>query len=120
MTEINKITPNLLTNIIKKMKPGKNDVNFEWRSNSIKTGCEILAPHLCDLLKSFFIHGHVTDLLLKCALVPIVKDPNSSHATSTNYRAIAISSIFMKLIDYVIIELQPTAFNTSSYQMGFQ
>ena len=118
--DVNKISTQLISKIVKHMKLGKNDVNFDWRSNAIKTGCAVLAPHLSALLKSYFMHGHVSKLLLKCALVPIIKDQNSSHSKSTNYRAIAISSIIMKLIDYVIIELQPHAFSTSAHQFGFQ
>ena len=120
ISEINKINPDLLIKVINKMKLGKNDVSFDWRSNALKIGRNVLAPHLSALLRSFYVHGHVTDVLLKCALVPIVKDQNSSQSSSENYRAIAISSLIMKLIDYVIIELQPDAFTTSSYQFGFQ
>ena len=120
ISEINKINPAFIMSIINKMKKGKNDVNFDWRTDALIHGCDISAPYLSDLLKMYFVHGHVTDLFLKCALVPIVKDKNSSSSSSDNYRAIAISSIIMKLVDSVFLELQPSAFLTSNYQFGFQ
>lgn len=119
MVELNKINPSFITNIINKMKVGKNDVNYDFRSNALKHGAVSLAPHLSNLLKSFFIHGHVTDLFLKCAMVPIIKDKNGSHTSSSNYRAIAISSLIVKLIDYTFLELHSPAFLTSNQQFGF-
>ena len=110
----------MLTKLINNMKSGENDVNYDWRSDALKYGHSVLAPHVATLLKMFLTHGHVTEVFLKCALIPIVKDNNSSISKSSNYRAIAISSIIMKLLDNVILELEPTAFKTSSYQYGFQ
>ena len=95
-------------------------VQYDWRSEAIKYGNNIISPHLCSIFKFYISHNHITDSLLKSALVPIIKDPNSSHASSDNYRAIAISSIIVKTLDYVILELQPEAFRTSQYQFGFK
>ena len=118
--DITKINSELILKLINKMKSGKNDVDYDWRSDALKNGKTVLAPHLAALLRMFLTHGHVTEVFLKSALVPIVKDNNSSLSSSSNYRAIAISSIIMKLIDNVIMEVEPAAFSTSSYQYGFQ
>ena len=118
--EIEKVTTELITKLIKKMKCGKNDVDHNWRSDALKHGQHLLAPHLASIIKMYLVHGHVTEVFLKCALVPIVKDNRGSLTTSSNYRAIAISALLMKLIDYVILEIEPAAFSVSSYQYGFQ
>ena len=118
--DITKINSELIIKLINKMSSGKNDVSYDWRSDALKHGQTVLAPHLAALLRMFLTHGHVTEVFLKSALVPIVKDNNRSLSDSSNYRAIAISSIIMKLIDNVILEVEPTAFSTSSYQYGFQ
>ena len=118
--DIDKITTELITKLINKMKSGKNDVDHNWRSDALKHGQHLLAPHLSCIIKMYLTHGHVTEVFLKCALVPIVKDNRGSLNSSSNYRAIAISSLLMKLIDYVILEIEPAAFTASSYQYGFQ
>ena len=117
---LNKITPNLVSKIILRMKTGKNDVQYDWRSEAIKYANKIIAPILSVIFKFFLSHNHMSKPLLKSALVPIIKDSNLSHTASENYRAIAISSIIMKILDYVILELEPQAFNTSQYQFGFK
>ena len=102
------------------MKTGKNDVQYDWRSEAIKNGNKIIAPILSSIFKFFLSHNHMSKPLLKSALIPIIKDSNLSHTASENYRAIAISSIIMKTLDYVILELEPQAFSTSQYQFGFK
>ena len=50
-------------------------------------------------------NGHVTQILLLATLVPIIKDKLGSINVSKNYRSIAISSILLKLIDWIFIIL---------------
>ena len=117
---LNKITPNLLSKIINKMKKGKNDVQYDWRSEALKHANIVISSHVSNLFRIYLVHNHMTLALLKSALIPIIKDPNSMQSSSENYRAIAISSIIVKLMDYTIYELQPEAFATSPYQFGFK
>ena len=58
--------------------------------------------------------------LLVCSLVPIVKDPIGDMAASSNYRAIAISSLLLKLLDWVMLLLEGEKFATDQMQFGFQ
>ena len=117
---LNKITPDLISKILRRIKQGKNDVTYDWRSEALKFGCDSISCHLADLFKMYLTHNHMTDAFLKSSLVPIIKDTNAMHSSSENYRAIAISSFIVKLMDYVIYDLQPGAFATSEYQFGFK
>ena len=51
--------------------------------------------------------------------MPLVKDKLGDISNSDNYRAIAISSIFLKIFDWVIILLFSDQLNTSDLQFGF-
>ena len=117
--EVNKITPTLIKSMIHNMKSGKNDVQFDFRSDALKVGVQQLAFHISGIFKTFLTHGHISNLLLKCALVPIPKDTSASISDSSNYRAIAVSALLMKLYDVTMLELAHPEQFVSQYQFGF-
>ena len=55
-----------------------------------------------------------------CSLVPLVKDSLGDIAASSNYRAIAIGSLLLKLFDWVILLLEGEKLDTDQLQYGFQ
>ena len=75
---------------------------------------------LSTILQAFLIHGHVTIILLLATLVPIIKDKLGSNNVSKNYRSIAISSILLKLIDWVFIILFGVKFGLNDIQFAYQ
>ena len=72
------------------------------------------------MIKSFLVHGHVSEVLLLATLVPIVKDKLGDLCSSTNYRSIAISSLILKLMDWLIIINYGNLFSSNDFQFGFQ
>ena len=76
--------------------------------------------HLEDMIKSFLIHGHVPEILLLATLVPIVKDKLCDLCSSANYRSIAISSIILKLMDWLIISIYGHVLKFDQFQFGLQ
>ena len=58
--------------------------------------------------------------LLICSLLPLVKDKLGNISSSDNYRAIAISSLLLKIYDWVILILFSDKFKTHDLQFGFQ
>ena len=119
ISEVNKITPSLIKATINRMKSGKNDVSFDFRSDALKYGVNQLAPHISTLFKAFLTHGYLPNSLLKCSLIPIPKDPNANLCSSSNYRAIAMSALLMKLYDVAMMELVKPQEYVSQYQFGF-
>lgn len=117
---MDKITPELINNIIGNFKNDKNDPVFDWKSNAMKHGVDSLAEPLCDLLRALIIHGHIPQIFLVCSLVPIVKDAKESKLSSSNYRLIAITSLILKIFDHVLIYLSAPNLKPSIYQYGFQ
>ena len=118
--EIEKINPALIKEALKKIKVNKSDPLFNISSDLLKNAPEILHVHLANIMKSFFSHGHVSKFLLMATLVPIVKDKLAELNSSSNYRSIAISSLILKLLDWIIILNYGHLLKLDELQFGFQ
>ena len=118
--DVEKVTPEIVKEAAHKLKSGKSDPSFSFSSDCIKNGTGPLYDALSAIIQSFLIHGHVTVLLLLATLVPIIKDKLSSPNSSKNYRSIAISSILLKLIDWVFILLYGARFGLNDFQFAYQ
>ena len=117
---LNKITPTLVEKLIKNLNLNKNDQAFSFKSDAFINSAEIMSHPLAQLMKSFLIHGFVPDICLSCTLIPLVKDKKKSKNQSSNYRLIAISSLILKLMDLLILEICKMDLKVSSLQFGFQ
>ena len=53
-------------------------------------------------------------------MIPIPKDKKKSLCNSGNYRAIALSSIFSKILDWVILIKEEMTLCSSNLQFGFK
>ena len=80
----------------------------------------ILYEHLAVVLKCCTVHSHVSQVLLLSTLVPLVKDKLGNINSSKNYRSVAISSILLKLIDWVIILLEGSSLGLNELQFAYQ
>ena len=117
---IEKVTPEIIKKAASRLKAGKSDSVFMFSSDCIKVESKSLAALLASVFQSFLIHGHVTKILLLATLVPIIKDKLGSMNTSKNYRSIAISSVILKLIDWIIIILFGSTFGLNDLQFAYQ
>ena len=61
-----------------------------------------------------------TSGLLLSTMLPVPKDKRGNKSDSSNYRAIAISSILGKLFDSIIIQDQHVSLKTDDLQFGFK
>ena len=102
---VSKITPELLKTAAKKLKPGKSDPIYSFSSDCFRNGSNLLFEHLAQVLRCSTIHSHVSLILLLSTLIPLVKDKLASINNSKNYRSVAISSILLKLFDWIVILL---------------
>ena len=118
--EVRRVTPDLLKEAVKKVKPNKSDPVYDFTSDCLKNAPNDLFIHLSNILRSFLIHAHVSFILLLSTLVPIVKDKLGNLCSSKNYRSIAISSLFLKIVDWVIILLYGDHLNLHDLQFAYQ
>ena len=78
------------------------------------TGFTIVLHH-CQS-PSIIIQGS----FVTCALAPLVKDENGDICDSKNYRAIAISSLLLKILDHCILILFQEEMKCDQLQYGFE
>ena len=89
-------------------------------SDSIIHGTELLFDYVCILFNAMICHSYAPPSFIKSSIIPIPKGTKATLTDSNKYRSIAISSILSKVLDYIIIDNQKLAFQTSDYQFGFK
>ena len=120
LEHVAKITPELLKKAANKLKPGKSDPIYSFSSDCFRNGPDSLYEHLAQVLKCCTVHSHVSLVLLLSTLIPLVKDKLASINTSKNYRSVAISSILLKLLDWVVIFLDGESLGLNELQFAYQ
>ena len=120
MSDVEKVSPEIVYQAISCINANKGDNAFDFKSNAFLNAMDILTNHLTLLLQSFLIHGYVPTELITCSLKPIVKDKLGDKHASDNYRAIGISSLILKVLDWVILILFEDKLKPSDLQFGFQ
>ena len=120
MIDADRITVKVVKKALGRMQNGKRDAQFNFQSDCLSQGPDLLVEHLTNLLKSFIVHGSVPYFVLICTLLPLVKDNLADITSSENYRAIASGSLLLKLLDIVIILLEGDKLRCDQLQFGFQ
>ena len=117
---IEKVTPEVVKEAASNLKDSKSDPTFSFYSDCLKNGTDQLFQKLSLCLRSFLIHGHITYFLLLATLLPIIKNKLGSVNASSNYRSIAISSLILKLLDWVILILYGDVLGVDQLQFAYQ
>lgn len=120
MSDVEKVSPQIVYQAITCINANKSDNVYDFKSNAFLNATDIVTNHLTLLLQSFLIHGYVPTELITCSLKPIIKDNLGDKLSSENYRAIGISSLILKVLDWVIFILFEPQLKPSDLQFGFQ
>jgi len=86
-----------------KLKPGKDDGDIGLSSDYFLNACNELSVHISMLFTCLLVHGVAPQMMNLSTVVPIPKGKNVCLSNSSNYRGIALSSIFGKLFDIVVL-----------------
>jgi len=105
---------------IEHLKSDKSDGNDGLYSNHFIMGTQKLKIHLAFILNAMLIHGYNPGSLLLSTMIPIPKDSRKSLANSNNYRAIALSAILGKIMDWICLSRQPNIFASHHLQFGYK
>ena len=119
-SEVLKITGEVVRDAVGRLKKNKTDPMLKSTSDCLSNAPPILFDHLATIFRSWLFHGHVTELLLLSTLVPIIKDKMGNLCNSDNYRSIAISSLVLKIFDWVLILLYGDKLYFDELQFGYQ
>ena len=120
MDDVEKVTANKLKEATKNLKADKIDPQFNFTSDCLKNAPDVFFQHLETILRSFLVHGHVSLVLLLATLVPLIKNKLGNTCSSKNYRSIAISSLILKIFDWLIILLFGDTLGLDDLQFSYQ
>ena len=105
---------------IRSLSENKADSVDYLYSENFKHTTDLLIQYVTLIINCMISHGIVPDSFLKANVVPIPKNRRVDSTDSNNYRAIAMSSIFSKIHDTIIMNEQCNQLKTSDYQFGFK
>ena len=118
--DVNKVTPLIVQEAVKRLKSDKSDPINAFSSDCLKNAPVILYEKLANLFKTYLTHGHITKILTLSTLIPLIKDKLGDHGASNNYRSIALSSLILKILDWVFIILYKDNFVLDDLQFSYQ
>lgn len=114
------VTADEIISATKRLKPNKQDGNASLSTNHFRfAGCELHIHTVC-LFSGMLVHGSVPDDFLFSTAVPVPKGRNVNLTDSSNYRGIALSSIFGKLFDLVVLSRYSEYLESCELQVGFK
>jgi len=105
---------------ISKLKVGKSDGSIGLCSDFFKHGCDDLAVYIALLFNALLIHGTAPNEFVTSTVIPIPKGKGLNPTDSANYRGIALSSIYGKIFDLIVLCKFYDQLCTSSLQFGFK
>ena len=117
--EVSKVTGKVVKEASKRLLPNKGDVTGSYNSDMIKNCPDLFYDILAAVFRSWLTHGTVTRSFLACAFLPLVKGPKDPSITDS-YRAVAGSSVILKLFDYVILMLWEDLLQSDTLQFGYK
>ena len=117
---LHSINPEMVTRASKKLKADSYDSVYDIQGYNLIHGTPRLYTLLSMCFSSFLSHGLTPSLLNSSYLVPIPKNCRASLSQSENYRAIAINTLFNKLLDYIFIESLQKQLKTSDFQFAYK
>ena len=118
--EVRKITPSVVKDAVKMMKPQKTDVSGCYSSDVFLNAPDLLFCHLSVIFQSFVVHGTIPKEILACAFLPLYKGGLKDPTRFKSYRAIAGASQLLKLFEYVVLKLWGHLLTTDPLQFGFK
>jgi hypothetical protein len=105
---------------IQRLKNGKDDGNVELSSDYFIEAGNDFFVHFAMIFSAILVYGLVPDDFLVSTVVPLPKGHNANLFDSTSYRGIALSSIFGKIFDHVILLRCSNNLCSCDFQFGFR
>ena len=120
LSDVDLVTNDIVREATMNLKSNKNDPIFDFNSDCLKYAPLIVFEHLTCLIKRFLAHAHVSNILLLATLIPIPRDKLGDLSSSNNYKSIAISSLILKIFDWIIILLFEESLGLDDLQFSYQ
>ena len=118
--EVDKVTGSKVKEAVGLLKPRKGDVSGGFSSDALINAPDLLFDQVAQIFQSWLFHGTVTLSLLACAFLPLLKSSQKDPADTASYRAIAGSSLILKLFEKVLLLIWGPFLGTDTLQFGFK
>jgi hypothetical protein len=105
---------------VSKLKCHKSDGCTSLSSDHFLNAGDDFMTHVALLFTAMLIHGTAPDNFQVSTIVPIPKGHNANASDSSNFRGIALSSIFGKILDNIILERYSSNLMSCDLQFGFK
>ena len=105
---------------VDKLNAGKSDGNDGLMSDHFKAAGYDLCVYILFLLSGLLTHDVVPDDLARRTVVSMPKGKNVNLTDSSNYRRIALSSVFGKFFDLVVLSRYGDRLCSSDLQCDFK
>ena len=120
LSDVDLVTNDIVREATMNLKSNRNDPISDFTCDCLKYAPLIVFEHLTCLTKKILVHAHVSNILLLAMLIPIPKDKLGDLSSSNNYRSIAISSLILKIFDWIIILLFEESLGLDDLQFSYQ
>ena len=120
LKDVDLVISDIIRKDVEQVKANKNDPVFTFNSDCIKRAPATLFQHLANIIRIFLILECVSKILLVATVVPLIKDKLGDTESSDNCRSISLSSIILKVFDWVVILLFGKSLNLYSLQFSYQ
>jgi hypothetical protein len=114
------IHPSDVMAAISKLNLHKSDGNSSLSSDHFVYAGRDLSVHISFLFSAIICHGSVPRDFVTSTIIPIPKKRNGNLSDSDNFRGIALSSVFGKIFDNLILSKYRDKLCTSDLQFGFK
>jgi len=102
------------------LKPAKRDGFAGLSTDHFINDRDELCTNIALLFSALIVHNVIFNDLLVSSIIPILNCRNVNCTDSANYRGIALSSIFGKIFDKIILNKYADKLVTSQHQFGFK
>ena len=86
------------TTMLRLLKCGKSSGRYNVYAEHFKFAHESINVYLSFLLNAIMVHGYLPPIIMDTVIVPVIKDKKGNVTSKDNYRPIAITSVFRKVL----------------------
>jgi hypothetical protein len=105
---------------ISQLKAHKSEGSSALTSDHVINAADDYCIHIGRLFTALVVHGVVADSFLYSTIVPIPKGHSANSSDSGNFRGIALSSIYVKIFDNIILHRYHDSLASCDLQFGFK
>jgi hypothetical protein len=117
---VNRVTSGEILDAFNNLKLGKSPGLDGLYAEHFKFACDKLSVLLSIVMNAMLIHGHLPSTFMETVILPVIKNKRGDITNKDNYRPIAITNIFSKVFETVLLHRYSSLLVTSDNQFGFR